>query len=56
MPIVVLRMKADPQPEARIVEEFTRALVTTHGVDPELIPVMRDEHERENIGKAAGPR
>jgi 4-oxalocrotonate tautomerase len=54
MPVVILKMKkgASTDQKRRIVQEFTRTLVSTLGVTPDLVTVMIDEHDLENIGKA----
>ncbi len=54
MPVVIIRMRKGFSREQKrtIVKEFTSTLVTTLGVDPDLVTVMIDEHELENIGKA----
>lgn len=54
MPVVVLKMKrgASKDQKRRIVMEFTATLVSTLGIEPDLVTVMIDEHDLENIGKA----
>lgn len=54
MPVVILKMKKgwSRDQKRRIVKEFTDTLVSTLGVDPEIVTVLIDEHELENIGKA----
>jgi 4-oxalocrotonate tautomerase family enzyme len=34
----------------KIVDEFTRTLVSTAGVPPERVTVLIDEHDPEDIG------
>ncbi len=54
MPVVVIRMRKGFSREQKrtIVRDFTSTLVTTLGVDPDLVTIMIDEHDLENIGKA----
>jgi len=54
MPVVIIRMRKGFSREQKrtIIKEFTDTLVTTLGVDPDLVTIMIDEHELENIGKA----
>ncbi len=54
MPVVIIRMRKGFSREQKrtIVSDFTSTLVTTLGVDPDLVTIMIDEHDLENIGKA----
>jgi 4-oxalocrotonate tautomerase len=54
MPVVILKIKKglSRDQKRKIVEEFTRTLVSTVGVTPDLVTVLIDEHEMEDIGKA----
>ena len=54
MPVVILKIKKglSRDQKRKIVEEFTRTLVSTIGVTPDLVTVLIDEHEMEDIGKA----
>jgi 4-oxalocrotonate tautomerase len=54
MPVVILKTKVGMSKEQkrRVVQEFTKTLVSITGVKPELVTIMIDEHELENIGKA----
>jgi len=54
MPVVILKIKKglSREQKRKIVEEFTRTLVSTVGVTPDLVTVLIDEHEMEDIGKA----
>jgi 4-oxalocrotonate tautomerase len=54
MPVVILKMKKGWSVEQKrtIVKEFTKTLVSTLKIEPELVTVMIDELEPENIGKA----
>ncbi len=54
MPVVVIRMRKGFSREQKltIVRDFTSTLVTTLGVEPDLVTIMIDEHDLENIGKA----
>jgi 4-oxalocrotonate tautomerase len=54
MPVIIIRMRKGFSREQKrtIIKEFTDTLVTTLGVDPDLVTIMIDEHELENIGKA----
>jgi len=54
MPVIVLRMKqgASTEQKRRIVKEFTSTMVSTMGIEPELVTILIDELPPENIGKA----
>ena len=54
MPVVILKIKKGllREQKRRIVEEFTRTLITIPGVTPDLVTILIDEHELEDIGKA----
>jgi len=54
MPVVILKIKKglSREQKRRIVEEFTRTLITITGVTPDLVTILIDEHELEDIGKA----
>jgi len=54
MPVIVLRMKqgASTEQKRRIVKEFTSTMVSTMGIEPELVTILIDEIPPENIGKA----
>ena len=54
MPVVILKMKKgwSVEQKRKIVGEFTKTLVSTLKIEPELVTVMIDELEPENIGKA----
>lgn len=54
MPVIVLRMKqgASTEQKRRIVKEFTSTMVSTMGIEPEIVTILIDELPPENIGKA----
>lgn len=54
MPVVILKMKKGWSKDQKrtIVREFTDTLVSTLGIERDLVTIMIDEHELENIGKA----
>jgi len=54
MPVIVLRMKqgASTEQKRRIVKEFTSTMVSTMGIEPDLVTILIDELPPENIGKA----
>ncbi len=54
MPVIVPRMKqgASTEQKRRIVTEFTSNMVSTMGIEPELVTILIDELPPENIGKA----
>ena len=54
MPVVILKTRKGLSRERkrRIVREFTRTLVSTTGITPELVTILIEEHELEDIGKA----
>jgi len=54
MPVVILKIKKglSRDQKRKIVDEFTKTLVSTVGVTPDLVTVLIDEHEMEDIGKA----
>jgi 4-oxalocrotonate tautomerase len=54
MPVVILKIKKglSRDQKRKIVEEFTRTLVSNVGVTPDLVTVLIDEHDMEDIGKA----
>jgi 4-oxalocrotonate tautomerase family enzyme len=54
MPVIILKIKKglSREQKRRIVEEFTRTLVNTTGITPDLVTILIEEHELEDIGKA----
>ena len=54
MPVVILKTRKglSREQKRRIVREFTRTLVSTTGITPELVTILIEEHELEDIGKA----
>jgi 4-oxalocrotonate tautomerase family enzyme len=54
MPIVILKTRKglSREQKRRIVSEFTKTLVSTTGITPELVTILIEEHELEDIGKA----
>ena len=52
MPVVILKVRKGwtTDQKRRIVKEFTSTLVSTLGIDPELVTIMIDEHSLEDIG------
>jgi 4-oxalocrotonate tautomerase len=54
MPVVIVKMRKgwSVEQKRKIVEGFTKTLVSTLKIEPDLVTVMIDELEPENIGKA----
>jgi 4-oxalocrotonate tautomerase family enzyme len=54
VPVVILKMKSgwSTAQKRKIVKDFTHTLVSTLGIEPDLVTILIDEHELENIGKA----
>jgi 4-oxalocrotonate tautomerase family enzyme len=54
MPVVILKTRKglSREQKRRIVSEFTKTLVSTTGIIPELVTILIEEHELEDIGKA----
>ena len=53
MPVVILKTRKglSREQKRRIVSEFTKTLVSTTGITPELVTILIEEHELEDIGK-----
>ena len=58
MPVVILKMIKgwSKDVKRRIVAEFTDTLVSTLGIERDLVTILIDEHELENIGKSGSLR
>ena len=54
MPVVILKMKKgwSTAQKRKIAKEFTNTLVSTLGIEPDLVTILIDEHELENIAHA----
>jgi 4-oxalocrotonate tautomerase family enzyme len=54
MPVIILKIKKglSKDQKRKIVSEFTKTLVSTTGITPDLVTILIDEHESEDIGKA----
>jgi 4-oxalocrotonate tautomerase family enzyme len=54
MPVIILKIKKglSREQKRKIVSEFTKTVVSTTGVTPDLVTILIDEHESEDIGKA----
>jgi Uncharacterized protein, 4-oxalocrotonate tautomerase homolog len=52
MPVVILKVRKGwtTEQKRRIVREFTNTLVSTLGINPDLVTIMIDEHSLEDIG------
>jgi 4-oxalocrotonate tautomerase len=53
MPVIILKQKKglSRDQKRRIVQEFTKTLVTVTGVKKELVTILIEEKEPEDIGK-----
>ncbi len=54
MPVIILKQKKglSVEQKRRIVREFTETLVSTTGVNKELVTILIEELALEDIGKA----
>ena len=54
MPVVLLNMRKgfSTAQKRKIAKEFTNTLVSTLGIEPDLVTILIDEHPLENIAHA----